>query len=125
MLSVCQGVVTTALDNDVLSVCQRVVTTALYNDVLSVCQGEPFVPEKKLLSRFDMHTGLWQSGLHTTQPRQRECSGTDVHTWVMHVVQIRNDDDDDGDDDNDGGGGGGGGNDDDDNDDDDDHDRGD
>ena len=92
-----------------LSLCQGVVTTALYNDLLSVCQREPFVPEKKLLSRFDMQKGLWQSGLHTTHPRQRKCSGTDVHLLVMHVLQVRNDDDDNDDDDGGGGGGGGGG----------------
>ena len=97
-----------------LSLYQGVVTTALYNDLLSVCQREPFVPEKELLSRSDMQKGLWQSGLHTTQPRQRKCSGTDVHLWVMHVVQVRNDDDDNDDDDGGGGGGGGGGDDDDD-----------
>ena len=39
MTSVCQGVVTTALYNDVLSVCQGVVTTALYNDVSAPGSG--------------------------------------------------------------------------------------
>ena len=36
MTSVRQGVVTSALYNDVLSVCQGVVILALYNDIVTV-----------------------------------------------------------------------------------------